>query len=110
MCKIFLRYPREPKGTIGQPDLWLQPTGLEEFDPGGRRGVVLGQGAHVVVVVEAEGWGGDPVQPGKLLAEPAPEGQRADTLADPLQEQYLCIIHLRAGYGVGNADQVLAAE
>jgi hypothetical protein len=51
-----------------QEDLGDEALVDEEIDPAGRWGISLGQGAHVVVVVEAKGRLADPMEAGELLA------------------------------------------
>jgi hypothetical protein len=114
----------------GQPYLGLKATVDEEVDPVRGGGVVLGKGAHVVVVVEAEmgmgdvvgvglrledlvgaGMGrGDPVEAGEGFAEGMPETGGPGALVDPFQDEDLGVVYLRAGYGGGDADQLLVTK
>jgi hypothetical protein len=63
----------EESSVVTLAELRLQSAFREEVRPAAVRCVVLGEGAHVIVFVQAELRLGDPVQAGEPFAEYSPE-------------------------------------
>src|ERR1700722_10033349 len=85
-----IKAPEVPEGAAvdkagidGRPDLRFQPALDEEIYPVGGGGVILDQGAHIVVLFEAEGRLADPVLQGQLSTKLTPEVVGPEPFVDP---------------------------